>query len=209
MRRGARSGFSVALAGVAASALVAGCSAYELAEIHVTQGAPVARASKGSLLMLDGCAGDGYVGVRGDSAAASGHTTVFRRGNSGRSARWAPDRRTGAASPRFPDTRVTLSSSENTSRAELGLVMSALDFVGAHARARSVVDGLEHFARDGSGPRVTVRMERAGGQGAETWLLDRKWALRRMGCGAMLVWEGELAPVLDRLAVVLRGRCAD
>jgi len=204
MRRGTLSGFTVALGAVAASALVTGCSAYELAEIEVTQGTPVARASKGPLLMLEGRAHDGYVGVRGDPAAAGGHTTVFRRSFP----RWAPDRRAGAASPCLPDTRVTLSSSENTSRAELGLVASALGFVGAHARARSVVDGLAHFARDGSGPRVTVRMERARGRGAETWLLDRTWALRRMGCGAMLVWEGELAPVLDRLSVVLQGRGA-
>ena len=114
-----------------------------------------------------------------------------------------PDGTAAAAGPAF---RTTLASSKGTSRAELGLVASALDFVGAHARARSLVDGLDHFARDGRGPRVVVRIDRAGGRAGETWLLDRTWALRRMGCGAMLAWEGDLAPVLERLDVVLRGR---
>jgi hypothetical protein len=115
----------------------------------------------------------------------------------------APD---GAAADDGSGFRTVLGSSDGTSRAELGLVASALDFVGAHGRARSVVDGLEHFARDGNGPRVVIRIKRAGRGGDETWLLDRTWGLRRMDCGAMLVWEGELGPVLERLSVVLRGR---
>jgi len=167
MRRGTRSGFTVAPAAVATVALVAGCTAYELAEIEVFP-RPVATAPSECLIV-----------GREDSAPEGGG-----------------------------GLKLTLSSSGGTSRAELGLVSSALEFVGAHARARSVVDGLAHFARDGSGPRVTVRMERARRGCAETWLLDRNWALRRMGCGAMLVWEGELGPVLDRLSIVLRGRDA-
>ncbi|MHC5054988.1 MAG: hypothetical protein ACYTKD_09770 [Planctomycetota bacterium] len=112
----------------------------------------------------------------------------------------------GAAAGDGSGFKRVVGSSDGTSRAELGLVTSALDFVGAHGRARSVVDGLEHFARDGNGPRVVIRIERAGGRGDETWLLDRTWGLRRMDCGAMLVWEGELGPVLERLSVILRGR---
>jgi hypothetical protein len=104
------------------------------------------------------------------------------------------------------DFRMTLASSGGTSQAELGLVASALDFVGAHAQIRSVVDGLGHFSRESRGPRVIIRIEHAGGRGDETWILDRTWALRKMACGAMLVWEGELAPVLERLSIVLRGR---
>jgi len=165
MSRGTRSGFTIALGAVAAFAFVAGCSAYELAEIEVFL-RPV--------------------------ATTPSECVIVGRENPG------PDGGCGL--------KLTLSSSGGTSRAELGLVSSALDFVGAHARARSVVDGLAHFARDGQGPRVTVRMERAGGRGVETWLLDRTWALRRMAGGAMLVWEGELKPVLDRISVVLQGR---
>ena len=83
---------------------------------------------------------------------------------------------------------------------------SALDFVGAHGRPRSVVEGLDHFSHNGTGPRIEIRIERAGERDGEAWLLDRTWALRRMGCGAMLVWQGELGPVLERLSLVLPRR---
>jgi hypothetical protein len=117
-----------------------------------------------------------------------------------RPARKAPDAaRNGAA-----NLRLTLGASGGTSRAELGLVTSALEFVGAHGRARSVVDGLAHFDSEGTWPRVVIRMDNASFRQGEVWLLDRTWAMRRLGCGATLVWEGELGPVLERLAVVLR-----
>ncbi len=82
---------------------------------------------------------------------------------------------------------------------------SALEFVGAHGRARSVVDGLAHFDRHGNWPRVVIRIDHAGSRQGEVWLLDRTWAMRRLGCGATLAWEGELEPVLERLAFVFRG----
>ncbi len=212
MRRRMPAGFTVALGAVAATAIGGGCSAYEWAEIEVSQRAPVARAIEGALLIpvptLNWPVDDGDAGTRLYPAAGSGDATVSRRGSPGRFPRRTLQGRAGAQSARFesPDLRVTLSSSSKTSRAELGLVASALDFVGVNARPRSVVDGLAHFSDNATQPRVVIRIERTGGRGAETWILNRTWALRRMDGGAMLVWEGELGPVLDRLSVVLRGR---
>jgi len=104
------------------------------------------------------------------------------------------------------DFKLTLTASGSTSRAELGLLTSALEFVGAHGRARSIVDGLAHFSGGATRPRMIIRIDHVDPCEDETWLLDRNWALRKLGCGAVLAWEGDLGPVLDRLSVILRGR---
>ncbi len=154
------------------AALVAGCGAFERAEVELAGGpATVARTRDG--------------------------TSPARRGPSG--------------------ARVTLTSADRAERASLGLVVAALDLASALGKPRSALDGIEHFAR-ADGPHLVIRLERAGGRGRETWLIDNTWALRRLDrpvdhntaqrtgrSGAVLVWEGRLAPAMETLSLVLPG----
>lgn len=101
--------------------------------------------------------------------------------------------------------RLTLGSSSPTDRAALSLVALALQRVAAAGGPRSILDGLEHFARAGL-PRFVIHLDHRDGRGRETWIIDRAWALRKLDGGGVLVWQGELGPVLRSLSLVLPPR---
>lgn len=177
-----------------AAALLAGCVAYERAEITIDPNP--ARATY---------AGRSPWEARARARPGGGRWAEVRASSPG----WglgSRDRRRGRSAPTGP-VRLTLGSSAPTDRAALSLVGLALDRVPAVGSLRGIIEGLQYFSHAGD-PRFTVHLEHANGRGAETWVIDRAWALRKLDGGAVLVWQGELGSVIRTLSLVLPPRGA-
>ena len=98
-----------------------------------------------------------------------------------------------------------LDSSDAASRSDLGLLRAALALTSALGEPRPAMEGDAHFA----GPSdAYLAIGLRGGGTVETWRLDGGWATRQLPGGAMLVWEGDLAPVVDAVLLAAPGRAA-
>jgi hypothetical protein len=181
-----------------AAILLAGCVAYERAEITIDPNPARATHVASSPWEEPHKAGRAPRSPGGRWAEARASSPGWGLGSR--------DRRRGRSAPAGP-VRLTLGSSAPTDRAALSLVALALDRVPAVGSVRSIIEGLQYFSHAGD-PRFTVHLEHANGRGAETWVIDRAWALRKLDGGAVLVWQGELGPVIRTLSLVIPPRAA-